>query len=111
VGLKSFGRLGAIGGHAAVEALVRTAMLVRTRRELGTTLSGILPWAQLAHLAVASLLAALPVVAIQRLPAAQHRPFAWLMVAGAAYALVYAGALALGPGEGSPLAKLKRALL
>jgi O-antigen/teichoic acid export membrane protein len=111
VGMKLFGMLGAIGAHALVEASLRSAMLVRVRRELQTPLSEMLPWAQLGHLAVAALLACLPVLAIARLAAAQHRPFPWLIAAGAAYAAVYAAALALGPGHGSPVAKLKRALL
>ena len=110
-GLKFFGMVGAIAAHAAVEAVLRTAMLLRVRREVHCSARALLPWGHLTHLAVASLLAAIPVLAITRLPAALARPFPWLMVAGGAYAAVYAAALALGPGQGTPAVRLRRALL
>ena len=110
-GLKFFGMVGAIAAHAAVEAVLRTAMLLRVRREVHCSARALLPWGHLTHLAVASLLAAIPVLAITRLPAALARPFPWLMVAGVAYAAVYAAALALGPGQGTPAVRLRRALL
>jgi O-antigen/teichoic acid export membrane protein len=110
-GLQLWGMAGAIIGHAAVEAVMRTAMLVRVRRDLGCSLLELLPWRHLGRLAGAALIACAPVLAIDRLPAAPARPFLWLLIAGAAYGIVYAAALALGPGQGSPALRLKRALL
>ena len=111
IGMKFFGMVGAIGAHAAVEAALRLVMLFRVRREVHCTTAELLPWGHLAHLGVASLLGCVPVLVICRLPAAQAKPFPWLLVSGGAYALVYAAALALGPGKGSPVVRLKRALL
>jgi len=111
IGMKFFGMVGAIAAHAGIEALLRTAMLFRVRREVHCTAAALLPWGHLTHLGLASLLGCLPVLVICRLPAAQARPFPWLLISGGAYALVYAAALALGPGKGSPVVRLKRALL
>ena len=111
LGLKTHGMLGAVAAHATVEAVVRTAMLVRVRHDLKVRLADLLPWSHLGHLALAALLACAPVLAIVQMPRAQLHPFAWLCVAGAAYALVYAAVLALAPGEGTPVVRLKRALL
>jgi O-antigen/teichoic acid export membrane protein len=110
-GLHFYGMVGAIAGHCAVEALLRTAMLLRVRRELNTSLAHLLPWGHLTHLAVAALIACVPVVAIAQLHSARAKPFQWLLVSGLAYGAVYLVALALGPGQGTPVVRLKRALL
>ncbi len=110
-GIKLYGMTGAIMGHCAVEAVMRVAMLLRVRHDLKVTLRHLLPWGHLGHLALAALLACAPVLAIARLPMAQARPFLWLLISGLAYAVVYAAVLALAPGQGTPVVRLKRALL
>ncbi|TMA25817.1 MAG: polysaccharide biosynthesis protein [Deltaproteobacteria bacterium] len=111
IGLRLFGMTGAIGGHTLAEAAVRIVMLERVRRELGTSWRGILPWGQLSLLATASLVASVPALVVSRWAAESPRPFAALCLAGAAYAVVYLTALALAPGEGGGLQRVRRALL
>jgi O-antigen/teichoic acid export membrane protein len=109
-GLHFFGMLGAIGGHMLAEAAVRTAMLDHIRKELGSKWRDMLPWSELRHVAVSSLAACLPVVAIARYAYTGARPLLALFAAGAAYGVVYLGILAFHPGEGTPVERLKRML-
>jgi O-antigen/teichoic acid export membrane protein len=111
VGLNLFGMIGAILGHTLAEATVRIVMLERVRREFSTTWRELLPWGQLAVIAVSSLAACAPAIAISRWAADSPRPFGALCLAGAAYGAVYLAGLALAPGEGGALQKVKRALL
>src|SRR4051812_13321540 len=110
-GLHFFGMMGAICGHVVAEAMVRSAMLDRIRRELGATWREILPWGELGNLLVASVISCAPVVAIARYSQASARPLFALFVAGAAYGVVYLSILAFRPGPGTPLERLKRTLL
>ena len=111
LGMKLGGMLGAIAGHTAAEMSIRCAMLARVRRELRCSWPEVLPWTQLGELAVAAVVACAPVVVISRMYAAGPRPFLALCAAGACYGTVYLGALALKPGAGTPVAKVKRVLL
>jgi O-antigen/teichoic acid export membrane protein len=111
LGLKLFGMMGAIVGHAAAESAMRMVMLDRVRRELEATWSEVLPWGQLAVIAVASLIACIPALIVARLGAAGPRPFLALCAAGALYGAVYLAAIAMMPGEGSPVARVRRVLL
>ena len=111
IGLKLFGMAGAIAGHGIAESCIRVTMLNRTRKELDATWAEILPWSQLGLLGATSLVACAPVVVISHYTATSARPFLALCAAGAAYAAVYLACLALGPGHGSPVAKVKRILL
>jgi O-antigen/teichoic acid export membrane protein len=111
IGLKLFGLVGAIGGHALAESAMRIAMLERVRKELQATWREVLPWRQLAVLGLASSVACVPVLVISRLAAAGPRPFAALCAAGALYCAVYLAAIAVMPGEGSALARIRRVLL
>jgi len=111
LGLKTFGMIGAIGGHAAAESMVRVAMLDRVRRELQASWREVLPWRQLAVLATASAVACAPAIVIARLAADGPRPFLALCAAGALYCATYLAVIAMLPGEGSPLARLRRILL
>ncbi|HVI24543.1 MAG TPA: oligosaccharide flippase family protein [Myxococcales bacterium] len=110
-GLHFFGMMGAISGHVVAEAMVRSAMLDRIRRELGATWSEILPWGELRNLLVASVISCAPVVAIARYPQSSARPLFALFVAGAVYGIVYLSILAFRPGAGTPIERLKRTLL
>lgn len=111
IGLKLFGTPGAIAGQCVAESIIRVAMLDRVRKELGSTWREILPWGQLALLATVALVACIPVVAISSYAAASARPFLALCAAGAVYGAVYLAGLAVGPGQGTPLAKIRRTLL
>jgi len=111
IGLKLFGLVGAIGGHALAESALRIAMLDRVRRELQTTWRAVLPWRQLAVLGGASLAACAPVLLISRLSAEDPRPFLALCAAGAVYVAGYLGVIAAVPGEGSALDRIRRTLL
>lgn len=111
VGLHAGGMVGAIAGHVLAESFIRAAMLDRVRRELGCAWSQILPWGELGRLLASSLVACVPVLFIAHLAGPAARPLAPLAVAGLAYGLVYLAALALAPGDGSPIERLKRALL
>jgi hypothetical protein len=102
---------GAIGGQVLAEVAIRYVMLVRVRRTLGCGYRDVLPWGELLELTVASALASVPVVFISRSAHAGPRPFLALCAAGAAYSVVYLAALALKPGAGTPVAKVKRVLL
>jgi hypothetical protein len=102
---------GAIAGQVVAEVTIRYAMLARVRRELGCGWREILPWMDLGELAIASALACVPVIAIARSAHSGPRPFLALCAAGAAYGVVYIGALAFKPGAGTPVAKVKRVLL
>jgi len=110
-GLNLFGMIGAIVGHAVAESAVRVVMLDRVRRELEAPWSEVLPWRQLGVIAAASLVACIPAVAVTRMSAASPRPFLALCVAGLLYCLVYLAAIAMMPGEGSAVARLRRVLL
>jgi O-antigen/teichoic acid export membrane protein len=111
IGMRFFGMVGAISGHTLAEAAIRMVMLERVRRELSTSWRELLPWGQLAVIGAASLAACAPALAISRWAAASPRPFGALCLAGAAYGAVYLAGLAMGPGEGGALQKVKRALL
>ena len=111
IGLKLFGLVGAIGGHAVAESAMRIAMLERVRKELQATWRELLPWRQLTVLALASSVACVPVLVISRLAAAGPRPFAALCAAGALYCAVYLAAIAVMPGKGSALARIRHVLL
>jgi O-antigen/teichoic acid export membrane protein len=110
-GLHQFGMIGAITGHAAAESVIRVVMLERTRRELQATWREILPWGQLAVVATASLVACIPAVLISHRFASSPRPFLALCAAGVAYLAVYLGAIALAPGEGGAVMRIRRVLL
>ena len=110
-GLRTFGMIGAIGGHFAAESCVRVVMLDRTRRELGATWREVLPWGQLSFIATAALVACVPALVISRVAADSPRPFLALCAAGAAYCAVYLAALAMAPGEGTAVARVRRILL
>ncbi|TMB25927.1 MAG: hypothetical protein E6J61_23130 [Deltaproteobacteria bacterium] len=109
-GLHFFGMLGAISGHLIAEGVVRTAMLDRIRRELGSKWRDMLPWAELRHVAIASLAGCVPVVVIARYAYSGARPLLALFAAGAAYGVVYLAILAFHPGTGTPVDRLKRML-
>lgn len=111
LGLKTFGMVGAIGGHAIAESAIRVAMLDRVRRELDASWREVLPWRQLSVIALASAVACAPAAAIARLAAEGPRPFLALCAAGALYVATYLLVIAMMPGEGSPLARLRRVLL
>jgi O-antigen/teichoic acid export membrane protein len=111
IGLKVFGMIGAITGHAIAESLVRVVMLNRVRRELEATWREILPWRQLAVIGAASAVASVPALVIARMAAAGPRPFLALCAAGALYAAVYLAAIAMVPGDGSAVARIRRVLL
>ena len=111
LGLKFFGMAGAIAGHGLAESAIRMVMLGEVRKALGATWASILPWSQLTLLAGVSLVACIPVIAISHMGPAIARPFLGSCAAGAAYAAVYLAGLALSPGQGSPVTKIKRILL
>jgi len=90
---------------------MRIAMLERVRKELQATWRELLPWRQLTVLALASSVACVPVLVISRLAAAGPRPFAALCAAGALYCAVYLAAIAVMPGKGSALARIRHVLL
>jgi O-antigen/teichoic acid export membrane protein len=111
LGLKLFGMVGAISGHAVAESAMRVAMLDRVRRELEVTWREVLPWRQLSVIGVASLVACVPATLISQMAAAAPRPFLALCAAGALYCAVYLTVIALIPSEGTPVARLRRVLL
>ena len=111
IGVRLFGMMGAIVGHALAESVTRVAMLERVRRELDATWREVLPWGQLAVIGSASLVAAIPALIIAQMTSAGPRPFLALCAAGAVYCAVYLGGLAAAPGEGSAMARIKRVLL
>ena len=111
LGIKLGGMVGAIAGHTVADVSIRCMMLARVRRELRCSWGEVLPWAQLGELAVGAVVACAPVVLIARAYAGGPRPLLALCAAGACYAAVYLGALALKPGAGTPFAKVKRVLL
>ena len=111
IGLKLFGMVGAISGHALAESVIRVAMLDRVRRELESTWREVLPWRQLAVIAVASLAASAPALVITRLESDGPRPFLALCAAGALYCATYLAVIAMLPGEGTPLGRIRRVLL
>jgi hypothetical protein len=111
LGLKLFGMVGAISGHAAAESAIRIAMLDRVRRELAVGWREVLPWRQLAVIAVASLVACVPASLIAHIAAAAPRPFLALCAAGGLYSATYLTVIALIPGEGRPVARIRRVLL
>jgi O-antigen/teichoic acid export membrane protein len=108
LGLHFFGMIGAISGHVFAEALVRGVMLDKIRREFHAKWREILPWGELRYVAVGSVVSCVPVVAIARYTHSGARPLLGLFAAGAAYGVVYLGILALHPGAGTPLERLKR---
>jgi len=111
LGLKLFGMVGAISGHAIAESAIRVAMLDRVRRELEVSWTEVLPWRQLSVIGVASLVACGPATLISQMAAESPRPFLALCAAGALYCAVYLTVIALIPGEGTPVARIRRVLL
>ena len=111
LGLKLFGMVGAISGHAIAESAIRVAMLDRVRRELEVSWKEVLPWRQLSVIGVASLVACVPATLISQMAAESPRPFLALCAAGALYCAVYLTVIALIPGEGTPVARVRRVLL
>ena len=111
IGLKVFGMIGAISGHAVAESVIRVVMLNRVRRELGATWGEVLPWRQLGVIATASAVACVPAVVVTGMAAAGPRPFLALCAAGALYCAVYLAAIGMMPGDGSPVARIRRVLL
>jgi O-antigen/teichoic acid export membrane protein len=111
LGLHLFGMIGAIAGHAVAESIMRVVMLERVRKEMAADWSELLPWRQLSVIGAASLVACVPAVVIANLASEGPRPFLALCAAGVAYCLVYLVAIAMVPGEGSPLARVRRILL
>ena len=110
-GMHSFGMVGAIAGHAVAESIMRVVMLDKVRRVFAASWSEILPWGQLSVVGAASLVACAPAVLIARQASSGPRPFLALCAAGATYLVVYLGAIALTPGEGGALMKIRRVLL
>lgn len=110
-GLKVFGPIGAIGGFVLADSTVRVAMLNEVRKDLKATWGEMLPWGQLAAIGGAALVAAIPAVVIAHYAAATPRPFLALCAAGAVYGGVYLAVLALLPGEGNAVQKVKKILL
>jgi O-antigen/teichoic acid export membrane protein len=111
VGLKLFGMMGAITGHVLAESAVRVVMLERVRRELDATWREVLPWRQLGVIAGASLVACVPAWIISQMTASGPRPLLALCAAGALYCAVYLAVIAMVPGEGPPVARIRRVLL
>ena len=111
LGLKLFGMVGAISGHAIAESAIRVAMLDRVRRELEVSWKEVLPWRQLSVIGVASLVACVPATLISQMAAESPRPFLALCAAGALYCAVYLTVIAMIPGEGTPVARVRRVLL
>lgn len=111
LGMHFFGMVGAITGHAVAESVMRVIMLDKVRRLLDTTWREVLPWGQLSLVGAASLVACTPAVLIARHSSAGPRPFVALCAAGVTYLLVYLGALAAMPGEGSAVSRIRRILL
>ena len=111
LGLQLFGMVGAIAGHAVAETLIRVAMLDRVRRDLEAPWREALPWRQLSVIALASVAACAPAILITRLAADGPRPFLALCAAAALYCAAYLAVLAMLPGEGTPLARVRRILL
>src|SRR5438105_1277191 len=109
-GLHFFGMMGALSGHLIAEGLVRTVMLDHIRKELGSSWRDMLPWDELRRVAIASIAACVPVVAITRYAYSGARPLLAFFAAGAAYGVVYLGILAFHPGPGTPVERLKRIL-
>jgi len=93
-GLSTVGVVGAIGGFVLAEAIVRGWQLRRAARLLGTGLLGVLPWGELARLALATAVA-MPLAwgAANGLPAPA---FFRLAAAGLAFAVAYLAVLAWG---------------
>jgi O-antigen/teichoic acid export membrane protein len=111
LGLQLFGMIGAITGHALAESAIRVVMLDRVRRELDATWLEVLPWRQLTAIAAASLVATVPAIVVSHMAAAGPRPLFALCAAGALYCAVYLAAIAMMPGEGSAVTRLRRVLL
>ncbi|MGZ6143619.1 MAG: oligosaccharide flippase family protein [Myxococcales bacterium] len=111
VGLHAFGTIGAITGHAIAESAMRVVMLDKTRRLLEASWREVLPWGQLSVIGAASLVACAPAILVARHSAAGPRPFLALCVAGLSYLAVYLAAIALTPGEGTAVARIRRVLL
>jgi len=59
----------------------------------------------------ASLAACVPAVLISSMAVARLRPFLALCAAGTLYCAVYLAVIALIPGEGSPVTRVRRVLL
>ncbi len=111
LGLRGFGMIGAISGYAVAESIMRVVMLDRVRRELETAWRDVLPWRQLSVIGAASLVGCAPAIAITRMASAGPRPFLALCAAGALYCLVYLACIAMTPGEGTAVEKIRRVLL
>ena len=111
LGLHAFGMIGAITGHALAESVMRVAMLDKVRRLLDASWREALPWGQLSVIGAASLVACVPALLIAHRSAAGPRPFVALLGAGLAYLAVYLAAIALTPGEGTAVGRVRRVLL
>ena len=111
LGMHSFGMIGAITGHAVAESIMRVVMLDKVRRVFAASWSEILPWGQLSLIGAASLVACAPAIFISRQASAGPRPFLALCAAGVAYLVVYLAAIALTPGEGGAVDRIRRVLL
>ncbi len=85
--IPQYGLMGAVAAHAASRLLLMGVLVLGSRLALGLRL----PWRELSRLALAALLAALPVVAI-----ALHTSDPWLRFgAGVLYAVVFVSATLL----------------
>jgi O-antigen/teichoic acid export membrane protein len=111
VGMHFFGMIGAITGHAVAESIMRVVMLDKVRRLFDATWSELLPWSQLSLIGTASLVACAPAILIARHSSSGPRPFLALGTAGVTYLIVYLGAIALVPGEGSAVGRIRRVIL
>jgi hypothetical protein len=78
---------------------------------LDATWREVLPWGQLAVIGAASAVACVPALIIARSSASGPRPFLALCAAGVSYLAVYLATIALTPGEGGAVARIRRVLL
>lgn len=111
LGLHFFGTIGAITGHAISESVMRVVMLEKVRRLLDASWREVLPWGQLSVIGAASLVACAPAILIAHRFSSSPRPFLPLCAAGVAYLAVYLAAIAVTPGEGNAVERIRRVLL
>lgn len=84
--LALLGMIGAAVGTVLVVVIVRVAMMVRIRSLLGSDLKTLLPWAALARIVAAALLASLPAIALTGLAIS---PKLILLISAPVYGLCY----------------------